>query len=124
MSYIPIKEYPSILISLFIEEVLNDIVKIYEETAEITIREAFKPDLKNIVEALDERSYCELRLQSSFSRNTKLYFHRVHKPDGIHVAFDFDPNTSNDSWKIAEDAKKTFRQKTSEYLKAREIILA
>ena len=120
MSYVPIKEYPSILIRFFNEGVLSNIVNIYEKTAGITVRGASKPDLKSILEALGERDYCELRLSSSFSRNTKLYFHRVLKPDGIHVAFDFDPNTSNDSWKIAEDAKKTFRQKTFEYLKARE----
>lgn len=70
----------------------------------------------NIVELSDGHSYREWRLGSSITRNTKLFLHSVRKSDGIHVAFDLNPNTFDDSRKEAVAMRKKFHREVCKYL--------
>ncbi|HAT68500.1 MAG: hypothetical protein A2481_01855 [Candidatus Yonathbacteria bacterium RIFOXYC2_FULL_47_9] len=112
---------PSILFKKFDEKVLAGIVGIYADAAGIKDPCATtidpRHDMSDILQELsDLHNCCEFRFGSSITVHSKLFLHPVVKRDGLHVAFDFDPNTADDAQPRAVAMREDFHKKTWKYL--------
>ena len=111
---------PSILYGDFTKEVFVEVLKIYASVSGIKNPCVTSVDpsgeMHHILCALVDRNVCEFRLGSSLTRHSKLYLRIVIKKDGRHTAFDFYPNTSDDSLLEVVTMREKFNQKVQEYL--------
>lgn len=111
---------PSVPFEYFSEDVFSKIMEIYANIAEITNPCETILDPRDGIESiwidLSNHLWCEFRFGSSISKNSKLFIHPVMKKDCLHVGFDFDPNTSDDSWTCAVAMRENFHREVQKYL--------
>lgn len=111
---------PSIILEDFTEEVLDEILKIYSRVARIKNPNKTTFNLESgfieIYHAMCARQVCEFRFGSAITRHSKLYLYPVFKRDGQHVAFDFDPNTADDSQRKPVEMREKFHKEVQKYL--------
>lgn len=112
---------PSILFKKFDEGVLAGIVGIYADVAGIKdpCTTSFDPryEMGNILQELGDIHACyEFRFGSSLTIHSRLFLHPIAKNDGLHVAFDFDPNTTDDAQPCAVAMREDFLKKIWKYL--------
>ena len=114
---------PSVLIKKFTKEVFENIIAIYAAVAGIKNPCGGRIDPENelpgvLRELSRDSTYCEWRLGSSLSNHSKLFLYPYNKKDGLHVGFDFDPNTYNDEEERSSVMQEEFREKVRRYLES------
>ena len=118
---------PSIPLEKFTEEVFVSILKIYGDVAEIRNPCETSIDPRESIESiwvdLSNHLYCEFHFGSSITMHSKLFLYPVMKKDCMHVGFDFDPNTADDShpWPHAVTMRENFHREVQKYLDTLEI---
>lgn len=111
---------PSMLLKDFDEHVFTKVVGIYAHVAGIKDPCKTSSDprygMQSILNDLNNHQYCDFRFGSSFTHHSKLFLDPVPKPDGMHVSFDFDPNTADDSQPRAVTIRENFHRAVQEYI--------
>lgn len=111
---------PSIPLEKFTEEVFVSILKIYGDVAEIRNPCETSADPRGTIEFiwvdLSNHLWCEFRFGSSLTHHSKLFLRPVMGKDCLHVGFDFDPNTSDDSQARAVTMRENFHHEVQKYL--------
>lgn len=117
---------PSILLKDFDENVFAKVVEIYAHVSEIKDPCKTSSDprygMQGILDDLHKYHYCEFRFGSSLTIHSKLFLHPVSKQDGVHVGFDFDPNTANDSQSRAVTMRENFHREVQEYIETLKLV--
>lgn len=119
------QKLPSIPLETLTVEIFSKIIEIYAQVTgkklEFILNYKIFPDheTQNVRKELqDGISYCEWRLGSSLTKHSKLFAHGTKKNGAVYVAFDFDPNTANDSQRSAVVMREKFHQEIREYFNA------
>lgn len=74
-------------------------------------------ETKSVTEELQSGyGYIEHRFGSSLTMHSKIFLHSIKREGVVHIGFDFDPNTSDDSRPRATAMRENFHKKVRKYL--------
>lgn len=111
---------PSVPLSDFTEEVFTKVLEIYARVAGIIdpCKTGLDPrdGIEGIWVDLANHNFWDIRFGSLLSSHSKLFLHPVKKKDCLHVGFDFDPNTSDDSHPRAVTMRENFHREVQKYI--------
>lgn len=115
---------PMMPFKFFSKEVFQQVIEIYASSAKIKdpCGKRIDPDreyLDVVKEIHDDHSYCEWRLGSFLTHHSKLFLHAItHKPDGLYIGFDLDPNTADDDEPQCHLMRETFHGEVRKYIES------
>lgn len=111
---------PSLPLSDFTEDVFAKILETYARVAGIMdpCKTGLDPrnDIEGIRVDLSNHLFWDFRFGSSLTTHSKLFIHPISKSGCLHVGFDFDPNTADDSHPRAVTMRGNFHREVQEYI--------